>query len=91
VLKVVSMTELRLEVLLEPERTGDSVATVCRRHGISRQTYDRCLARYLRTYPRRELHIVVDNNGAHKHPEVEAWLAEHPRVTLDFARRRAPR
>jgi hypothetical protein len=32
-----------------------------------------------RTYPRRELHVVVDNYAAHKHPDVEAWLAEHPR------------
>jgi transposase InsO family protein len=38
-LRVVSMAELRLEVLLEPGRTGDSVAAVCRRRGISRQTF----------------------------------------------------
>jgi transposase InsO family protein len=38
-LRVVSMAQLRLEVLLEPERTGDSVAEVCRRRGISRQTF----------------------------------------------------
>jgi transposase InsO family protein len=38
-LRVVSMAELRLEVLLEPERTGDSVAEVCRRRGISRDTF----------------------------------------------------
>src|SRR2546425_7888026 len=41
------MAELRLEVLLEVERTGEPVAVVCRRHGISRQTYYRYLARYL--------------------------------------------
>jgi transposase-like protein len=34
------MEELKLEVLLEPERTGDSVAEVCRRRGISRQVTD---------------------------------------------------
>src|SRR5919106_4017349 len=38
-LRVVTMAELRLEVLLEPERTGDSVAEVCRRRGISRDTF----------------------------------------------------
>src|SRR5918999_4840228 len=38
-LRVVSMAELRLEVLLEPERTGDTVAEVCRRRGISRDTF----------------------------------------------------
>lgn len=38
-LKVVTMAELRLEVLLEAERTGLTVSEVCRRYGISRQTY----------------------------------------------------
>ena len=46
-LRVVSMAELRLEVLLEPERTGESVASVCRRNGISRETYYRYRRRYL--------------------------------------------
>lgn len=38
-LKVVSMEEPKLELLSEPERTGDSVAEVCRRRGISRETF----------------------------------------------------
>lgn len=46
-LKVVSMQELKLVVLLEPERTGVSVAEVCRRHGISRASYYRYRRRYL--------------------------------------------
>jgi transposase InsO family protein len=46
-LKVVTMAELRLEVLLEAERTGMSVTDVCRRYGISRQTYYRYRRRYL--------------------------------------------
>jgi transposase InsO family protein len=46
-LKVVSMEELKLVVLLEPERTGASVAEVCRRHGISRASYYRYRRRYL--------------------------------------------
>lgn len=46
-LRVVSMAELRLEVLLQPERTGETVTEVCRRHGISRQTYYRYRRRYL--------------------------------------------
>ena len=45
-LRVVSMSELRLEVLLEPERTGDSIADVCRRREISRQSYYRFKRRY---------------------------------------------
>ena len=46
-LKVVTMAEMRLEVLLETERTGASAAEVCRRYGISRQTYYRYRRRYL--------------------------------------------
>lgn len=46
-LKVVTMAELRLAVLLEPERTGESVSEVCRRYGISRNTYYRYRRRYL--------------------------------------------
>ncbi len=37
-----------------------------------------------RAYPRRELHLVVDNYRTHKHPDVEDWLARHPRITLHF-------
>jgi transposase len=35
-------------------------------------------------YPRRQLHVVVDNLATHKHPAVRAWLARHPRVQLHF-------
>ena len=35
-----------------------------------------------RAYPRRELHVVVDNYATHKHPTVQAWLARHPRIRL---------
>jgi transposase len=37
-----------------------------------------------RAYPRRELHVVVDNSSTHKHPDVQAWLGRHPRITLHF-------
>jgi transposase InsO family protein len=45
-LRVMSMAEIRLEVLLEAARSGETVAEVCRRHGICRQTYYRYLVRY---------------------------------------------
>ena len=45
-LRVVTMAELRLVVLLEPERTGQSVAEVCRRRGISRETFYEYKRRY---------------------------------------------
>jgi transposase-like protein len=40
-LKVVTMPELRREVLLEAQRTGEPVSSICQRFGISRQTYYR--------------------------------------------------
>ena len=30
------------------------------------------------------LHQIVDNYATHKHAEVQAWLAKHPRVSLHF-------
>ena len=32
----------------------------------------------------KQLHLVVDNYATHKHPEVKAWLAKHPRFHLHF-------
>lgn len=46
-LKVVSMAELRREVLIVVESSGESIADICRRYGISRQTYYRYRRRYL--------------------------------------------
>jgi hypothetical protein len=40
-LRVMSMAEIRLEVLLEAARSGETVTEVCRRHGIDRKTYKR--------------------------------------------------
>jgi transposase len=31
-----------------------------------------------------DLHLVLDNYGTHKHPNVKAWLAEHERFVLHF-------
>jgi transposase len=42
------------------------------------------LKKVARAYPRRELHVVVDSYHTHKHAEVQAWLAKHPRITLHF-------
>jgi transposase len=46
-LKAVSVVERRLKVLLQPERTGETVEQVCGRNGISRDTYYRYGRRYL--------------------------------------------
>jgi transposase len=37
-----------------------------------------------RAYPDRELHLVMDNYAAHKHPNVKAWLAGNPRINVHF-------
>jgi hypothetical protein len=46
-LRVMSMAEIWLEVLLEAARSGETVTEVCRRHGICRKT------RYLSLSSRR--------------------------------------
>lgn len=37
-----------------------------------------------KTYRRREIHLICDNYGTHKHPKVREWLAAHPRFHLHF-------
>jgi transposase len=38
-----------------------------------------------REFPKRvQLHLIVDNYQTHKHPNVDAWLAKHPRFQLHF-------
>ena len=52
-----------------------------------RHTHDEFLAflkKVAHAYPRRQLHVVVDNYATHSHPDVEAWLAKNPRISLHF-------
>jgi transposase len=59
---------------------------------ITDQCYDRhgkaefldFLKKVAKAYPRRELHVVLDNYHTHKHAEITNWLAKHPRITLHF-------
>jgi len=84
-LRVVSMAEMRLEVLLEAERSGESIASVCRRHGISRETY----YQYRRRYLAEGMAGLADRSRApasqpaRMDPEVERAICElrrrHPR------------
>jgi transposase len=37
-----------------------------------------------RTPPDLDLHLIVDNYAAHKHPKVKAWLKRHKRFHLHF-------
>jgi transposase len=62
--------------------TGKVVDACYERH--RHQEFLRFLRRVARAYPRRDLHVVVDNYGSHKHPDVTAWLARNRRITLHF-------
>lgn len=44
----------------------------------------RFLKQVAKTYPRVNLHLVVDNYAIHDHPAVRAWLARNPRITMHF-------
>src|SRR5579859_1908212 len=37
-----------------------------------------------KTYPRRHLHLIVDNASSHTTPEVQEWLSKHRRIHLHF-------
>lgn len=80
-LKVVTMAELRLEVLMEAERTGLSVTEICRRYGISRQTYYRYRRWYLaglEDRSRRPLHP-ANQIPADLEVEIVEMRKNHPR------------
>jgi transposase len=42
------------------------------------------LKQVAKAYPRRQLHIVVDNYATRKHDNVTAWLGKNKRITLHF-------
>jgi transposase len=49
------------------------------------QEFLKFLRRLDRAFPgNRDLHLIVDNYRTHKHANVNAWLAKHPRFHLHF-------
>ncbi len=48
------------------------------------QEFLKFLKKVASSYPGRELHVVCDNYATRKHPQVRAWLAKNPRITLHF-------
>jgi transposase len=42
------------------------------------------LKQLAKAHPRVQLHVVCDNYGTHSHPNVRAWLAKNPRITMHF-------
>ena len=62
--------------------TGQVTAACKPRH--RHQEFLAFLRQVTRAYPDRELHLVMDNYAAHKHPKVRQWLAANPRVVVHF-------
>ena len=65
--------------------TGKITADACyprHRH----QEFLRFMKKVAAAHPGTDLHVVLDNYGTHKHPEVRKWLArpENQRITLHF-------
>jgi len=65
--------------------TGKITADACyprHRH----QEFLRFLKKVAAAHPGTDLHVVLDNYGTHKHPEVRSWLAKpgNQRITLHF-------
>jgi transposase len=65
--------------------TGKITADACyprHRH----QEFLRFLKKAAAAHPGTDLHVVLDNYGTHKHPEIRSWLAkpENQRITLHF-------
>ena len=63
--------------------TGKVIGSCMKRH--RHQEFLRFLKTIHRETPRHlDLHLVVDNYATHKHANVKAWLAKHPRFHLHF-------
>jgi len=49
------------------------------------QEFLKFLRRLDREFPKsKPLHLILDNYGTHKHPNVKTWLEKHPRFHLHF-------
>ena len=62
--------------------TGQVTAACKPRH--RHQEFLGFLRQVTRAYPAGQLHLVMDNYAAHKHPAVTAWLTANPRVVCHF-------
>ena len=62
--------------------TGKVTDACYDRHG--KAEFGDFLKKVARAYPRRRLHVVVDNYHTHKHDDINQWLAKNPRITLHF-------
>ena len=52
-----------------------------------RHTHEEFLAflnALVRAFPRKPLHVVLDNSSTHKTPSIQRWLVRHPRFSFHF-------
>lgn len=62
---------------------GTVIGTCEQRH--RHDEFLKFLSRIDQSIPRRlAIHLVLDNYGTHKHPEVRHWIADHPRFHVHF-------
>jgi transposase len=62
--------------------TGKVTHRLSRRHTAA--DFLTFMRKVVRAYPRRELHVILDNSSSHGTPEVRDWLAKHPRVHFHY-------
>jgi transposase len=62
--------------------TGEVTGACYPRH--SHKEFLAFLNALVREFPRKPLHVVLDNSSTHSTPEIKAWLARHPRVHFHF-------
>jgi transposase len=63
-------------------QTGEVTGACYPRH--RHQEFLAFLNQLVRAYPRKPLHVVLDNSSTHSTPEVNRWLARHKRVHFHF-------
>jgi transposase len=62
--------------------TGQVTAVCKPRH--RHQEFLIFLRHLARAYPDQQLHLIMDNYAAHKHPKVKAWLTANPGIGVHF-------
>ena len=62
---------------------GKLITTIAKQH--RHQEWLAFLKKIERETPKYlDIHLIADNYATHKHPEVKAWLAKHPRFHMHF-------
>ena len=62
--------------------TGKITGRMADRH--RHQEFLTFLRQIARAYPDQDLHLIMDNYAAHKHPNVKTWLEHNPRISVHF-------